>query len=337
MIYLTYLCMAGYAWGGVIGQLKSIRFFVETCIRQEATLVGSQATVWPRRVSDSTGSVFAKPPKAVEYAIFDLNKAVATAVITKGMTSFSSGVASMARARVAPVDSGILIRSVFAKNNRQSQPALRQAAAIISPNVIASISLSKTTTSILNLAYFSRATVSSSCASRSRSRRWNFCRNFFSILTRARLASAASFSAFAARSRIVSISVFDSSRTSVSMLRSSQATQNSATIPTTTTNPPNSCRWSLCPCSAMKTSWENIPKKLAASGTNSIARPPTTSVLKAWFHRQRPSDQRSSSFLIASFGIPLRKRRSLGRIEIVITLGVWLGCALAVWIILRWF
>ena len=47
--------------------------------------------------------------------------------------------------------------------------------------------------------------------------------------------------------------------------------------------------------------------------------------------------QPSNSFLIASFGIPFRRRRSLGRIELVITLGVWLGGALAVWIILRWF
>lgn len=46
---------------------------------------------------------------------------------------------------------------------------------------------------------------------------------------------------------------------------------------------------------------------------------------------------RSSSFLIASFGIPFRRRRSLGRIEMAITLGVWLAGALAVWIILRWF
>jgi predicted nucleic acid-binding protein len=97
-----FACLAGYAWGGVTGQLKSIRFFSETCIRQEATLVGSQSSVGPRRVSDSTRSVFAKPPKAVANLIFDLRKAVATAVTTKGTISFSSGVASVARARVTP-------------------------------------------------------------------------------------------------------------------------------------------------------------------------------------------------------------------------------------------
>ncbi len=135
----------------------------------------------------------------------------------------------------------------------------------------------------------------------------------------------------------LAISLFDSSRKSLSTWPSRLAIQSSPRTPTTTMNPPNSCSGSLCVCSTTKTAWDRMPRKLAASGTNSIASPPTTIALKNRFQKDRRSDQRSNSFLIASFGIPFRRRRSLGRIEIGITIGVWIGCALAVWIILRWF
>jgi hypothetical protein len=147
--------------------------------------------------------------------------------------------------------------------------------------------------------------------------------------TRAKFASAAACSAFAARSRVCEIIDSFSSRKSVSTRPDRAPTTSSPTTPAITKNPPKSVN-----ASALARMYMNaaVGRNLATKGMYSITSPNTTIAVKNSFHDDRRSDQSCNAFRIASFGISRRRRRSLGRI----TIAVWTLGILALWGILRW-
>ena len=131
----------------------------------------------------------------------------------------------------------------------------------------------------------------------------------------ARSALAARSSAFAARSSVSDITLAFSSRRAVSILPTLDATTSSPKTPTKTIASPMSPSHDEC---------GHMRSKILCGRNRSIrtntstARPPRTTAVQNRSQRERPSDQFSSSLRMSVFGIPRRRRRSLGLIEFVV-------------------
>ncbi len=149
-------------------------------------------------------------------------------------------------------------------------------------------------------------------------------------LANSKLASAARCSANAARSRVASIMASFSARSAVSTLPDMEDTTSSPKTPPKTNALESSPSTVKCGHIRSKTS---CGRNRANASKISIPSPNTTMAVQIRSHTDRSSDHFSSALRMAVFGIPRRRRRSFGLIEVII----WGLGGLLVFVIVRWF